>query len=220
MEGKIKNEIVVGALFLAAMAILGYYTIIMSREFFEPAAASRITAVFPNVEGLDVSNRVKINGVEAGKVEDIRLRGHLVVVRMKMFTDFTLYENYAIKIKSDSLLGKKFVGIYPGSPYDANGVALAEVEGREDLPGRYEDAMGALTELIEENRENIHASIRNIRDITAKINAGQGTVARLINEDRVYSQTDELVKELRETIEDAREQAPITSFIRAALTAF
>ena len=79
---------------------------------------------------------------------------------------------------------------------------------------------GALTALIEDNRENIHDSIRNIRDITAKINRGQGTVAKLINEDRIYSQTDELVKELRETIEDAREQAPITSFIRAALTAF
>ncbi|MBN2077965.1 MAG: MCE family protein [Spirochaetes bacterium] len=220
MEGKLKSEIVVGALFLVAMAILGYYTIIMSREFFEPAAAARMTAIFPNVEGLDVSNKVKINGVEAGKVENIRLKGHLVVVRMKMFTTFTLYENFSIKIKSDSLLGKKFVGIYPGSPYDGNGVAQAVVDAREGLPGKYEDAMGALTDLIEENRENIHASIRNIRDITAKINSGQGTVARLINEDRVYSQTDELVKELRETIEDAREQAPITSFIRAALTAF
>ncbi|TFH42079.1 MAG: MCE family protein [Chrysiogenales bacterium] len=220
MEAKFKNEVVVGAIFLVAMLILGYYTIIMSREFFEPATAYRMTVIFPNIEGLDIANKVKINGVEGGKVEAIQLRGHQVRVRIKMFTEFTLYENYTIKIKSDSLLGKKFVGIHPGTPYDRKGVAMAVVKGREDLPGTYEDAIGAMTELIDENRENIHASIRNIREITEKINTGQGTIAKLINDDRVYSQTDELIKELRETIEDAREQAPITSFIRAALTAF
>ena len=58
------------------------------------------------------------------------------------------------------------------------------------------------------------------REISDKINYGQGTIGKLINKDNIHAQTDQLVKELRETIEDAREQAPITSFIKAALTAF
>ena len=94
------------------------------------------------------------------------------------------------------------------------------VKEREGLPGKYEDVMGALSEILDENRENLYASVRNLRQITDKINAGQGTIGKLINEDRIHGQTEELVKELRETIEDAREQAPITSFLRAALTAF
>lgn len=220
MKGSLKNEIVVGILFLAAMMILGYYTIIMSRKFFEPRASYRMTVIFPTIEGLDAGNKVKINGVDAGSVEDIRLYGYQVRVKLRMFIHFTMHKNYSIKIKSDSLLGKKFVAIYPGSPYGRDGAAQAVVTDRDDLPGKYEDIMGSLSEVIEENRENIYASINNIRLITDKINRGSGTVARLINEDKIYSQTDELVKELRETIEDAREQAPITSFIRAALTAF
>jgi phospholipid/cholesterol/gamma-HCH transport system substrate-binding protein len=220
MEGKFRNEIVVGILFLVAMIILGYYTIIMSRKFLEPAAVYRITVIFPNVEGLEDANKVRINGVEAGSVEEIKLKGHQVLVKLKMFTEFTLYQNFSIKIKSDSLLGKKFIGISPGSPYDKKGVAQVVVTDRENLPGKYEDVLGSLTELIDENRDNIYASIRNLRDITDKINAGKGTIGKLINEDKLAQQTVDLVKELRETIEDAREQAPITSFLRAALTAF
>lgn len=220
MEGKFKNELLVGALFLAAMVILGYYTIIMSRKFLEPATAYRMTVIFPNIEGLEMTDKVKINGVEAGRVEEISLREHQVLVKLRMFTRFTLYENYSIKIKSDSLLGKKFIGIFPGTPYDGKGVGQAIITERENLPGKYEDAIGALGEVIDENRENIYASIRNIREITEKINVGRGTIGKLLNEDKINNQTQELVKELRETIEDAREQAPITSFIRAALTAF
>lgn len=220
MESKWKQQIIVGVIFLAAMIILGYYTIIMSRKFLEPPSAYRMTVVFPTVEGLESGNKVKINGVEAGRVEDIRLSGHRVMVTLRMFVDFTLYENFSIKIKSDSLLGKKFVSITPGTPFDSSGVAHAVVKEREGLPGKYEDVMGALSEILDENRENLYASVRNLRQITDKINAGQGTIGKLINEDRIHGQTEELVKELRETIEDAREQAPITSFLRAALTAF
>lgn len=220
MEGKYKNEIVVGIIFLVAMILLGYYTIIMSRKFLEPPAAYHMTVVFPNIEGLEVANKVKINGVAAGKVEEVGLKGHQVLVKLKMFTRFTLYGNNAIKIKSDSLLGKKFVGIYPGSPFDRAGNAQAVITERENLPGKYEDVLGAVSEIIDDNRDNIYASIRNMRDITEKLNTGKGTFGKLINEDKIHTQTESLVKELRETIEDAREQAPITSFIRAALTAF
>ena len=220
MEGKYKSEIVVGVIFLAAMIVLGYYTIIMSRKFLEPPTAYYMTVVFPTIEGLEAANKVKINGVDAGRVEEMGLKGHQVLVRLKMCTRFTMYDNFSIKIKSDSLLGKKFVAISPGSPYDRNGIAQAVITGRENLPGRYEDVMGAVSEIIDDNRENIYASIRNMREITEKLNAGKGTFGKLINEDKVHGQTESLVKELRETIEDAREQAPITSFIRAALTAF
>ncbi len=49
---------------------------------------------------------------------------------------------------------------------------------------------------------------------------GQGTLGKLVNENKVYNNADDLIKELKDTMEDAREQAPITSFIRAALLAF
>jgi len=71
-----------------------------------------------------------------------------------------------------------------------------------------------------ENRENIYYLIKNIRGITEKLNSGEGTIGKLLADEEMHTKTDELIKDVKETLEDAREQAPITSFIRAALTIF
>lgn len=213
-------ELAVGIIFLAAMAILGYYTIIMTSRFMEPEGTYYMTVTFPTTEGLEISSKVKVNGVEAGAVKEMRLVGYQVQVKLRLNYPFTLYKNYLIKIKNETLLGKKAVSIFTGTPLDRDGRSNEVVTARQNLPGTYEDVIATVSEIVEENRPNIFASIRNIKDITDKINAGQGTLGKLVNQDGIHAQSEELVKELRETIEDAREQAPITSFIRAALTAF
>ncbi len=220
MKSRWKMELAVGLVFIAAMAVLGYYTIYMAGRFIEPRGSYRMTVIFPTIEGLTVSSKVKVNGVEAGTVKDMKLIGHQVKVTLLMSGRFTLYSNHVIKIRNESLLGKKCVSIYTGTPLGLDGRPQGVLEQRESLTGSYEDVMASLSEITEENRANIYTTIKNVREITDKMNSGQGTVGKLINQDGIHAQAEELVKELRETIEDAREQAPITSFIRAALTAF
>jgi phospholipid/cholesterol/gamma-HCH transport system substrate-binding protein len=216
----VRNEIVVGIFFFIAMTILGYFTIIMSGEIFQRYEYYRITVIFPNIEGLGVNDKVKVNGVLSGVVEDIRLENNLVWVKLKMYNTFTLYENYKMKIMNETALGGKYVSIYPGTPFE-DGREFAIIETRENLVGEaIADPFGIISEFIEENREDVRVAIRNIRDITQKINEGKGTLGKLVNEDKVHENTDDLIKELREAIEDTREQAPVTSFIRAALMAF
>lgn len=53
-----------------------------------------------------------------------------------------------------------------------------------------------------------------------KINEGEGTIARLLNDDALYRETKSLLKELRESVEDLREQAPINSFLGVVFSAF
>lgn len=217
----IKNEIMVGILFFAAIGILGYFTIIMSDDFFETRDYYKMTVVFPNVEGLGKSDKVKTNGVESGIVEDVQLmENNEVLVTLKMHIDFLLYENYKIKIKNETALGGKYVSVYPGVDYEDNRVFALE-ESRINLRGEGSgDLFTEITDLIAENRANIYKSIKNIRDITSKINSGKGTIGKLVNENKVHDNTNDLIREVRDTIEDSREQAPITSFIRAALLAF
>ena len=81
--------------------------------------------------------------------------------------------------------------------------------------------------MISENRRNVRETIENIRSITGKINNGNGTLGLLVNDDELHANANTLVtdaqtvvNELRESLEDTREQAPVTSFVRAALTAF
>ncbi|MFH0974804.1 MAG: MlaD family protein [Spirochaetota bacterium] len=216
-----KNEVTVGILFFVALSILGYFTIIMSGDIFQTRDYYRMTVIFQNIEGLDTTSKVKVNGVVAGAVEEIKLLpDNTVFVKLKMFHEFLLYENYKIKVRTETMLGGRFVGIDPGIAFK-DGRTYAVVKERNNLKGeRLIDMFSELSDLIAENRPNLYKTISNIQEITAKINTGQGTLGKLVNENKVYNNADDLIKELRETMEDAREQAPITSFIRAALLAF
>lgn len=89
------------------------------------------------------------------------------------------------------------------------------------------DPVAGLAELISENREDVRRTIQNVAEITEKINNGRGTVGLLINDNQLHENANTLVtdarivvREMRESLEDTREQAPVTSFLRAALTAF
>ena len=220
MESKLKTEIAVGIFFFVSMAILGYYTVIMSHEILQPDNQYSITVQFRDAGGLTEKSKVFVNGVMSGTVESVTLRENRVEVVLTLFNDFTLYDNYKVRIKSDAVLGGKQVSIVPGEATDQLGNVHGAISRDSLLQGTLEDPFSSITNLIEENRANIYASISNIRQFTEKLNRGKGSMAKLLNDDSIATETETLIKELRETVEDAREQAPVTSFIRAALTAF
>lgn len=59
-----------------------------------------------------------------------------------------------------------------------------------------------------------------LADTLHRINQGDGTIAALLNDPALYRETKSLLKELRETVEDLREQAPINSFLGVVFAAF
>ncbi len=97
-----------------------------------------------------------------------------------------------------------------------------------DLQGQSSgDPLAGISELISENREDVRRAVNNVAEITRKINTGHGTIGKLVNDDELHRDATYLLKdaeivvrEMRESLEDTREQAPVNSFIRAALTAF
>jgi len=227
MANRIKKEVAVGFIFIFAIGILTYYTVLMRKNILDPDKTYTINVVFSNISGLEVTNKVKINGVYSGQVDNIKLVNNLVHVRLRLFNTFTLYENYKIAVRSEAALGGRHVNVYPGIPVDSKGNEYDKMSSMNNLTGVVEDPLSAITDIINENKDNIYASIENIKNITAKINTGQGTLGRLLNDKKIPDQansilkkTDVLLKDLNEAVEDAREQAPITSFIRAALMAF
>lgn len=214
------NEFVVGVFFIFAMSVLGYFTIIRG-DFFDTRKYYISSVIFDDVEGLVLGNKVLINGVESGTVISIELMADSrVMVSLKLYRYFTLYENYKVLLKNQSALGGRIITINPGSP-EVDGKLFEIVDNMKSLHGHsIGDPLAKIFEVIEENRENIKVAITNIREFSEKINNGEGTIAKLVNKDTLHQDTSKLIQELRDTIEDSREQAPVTSFIRAALTAF
>jgi phospholipid/cholesterol/gamma-HCH transport system substrate-binding protein len=222
--GMLKNELAVGILFFVGMIILGYFTIIMRDEFIETRQYTLVKIEFPEINGLQKSERVKMMGVSVGSVNNIFLRNRSVIVELKMYENISFYENYSIRIRQESLLSGKFVSIDPGTPQTGSHQNLqvnTSVPLRGDRPS---DLFALVEDVLSENRSDIRVSVSNLReisnnlkDVTGKISRGEGTIGKLINEDQTQG-VKELVKEVRDTVEDAREQAPITSFIRSILT--
>ncbi|EIE01599.1 mammalian cell entry protein Mce [Leptospira licerasiae] len=147
-----------------------------------------------------------------------------------------MYENYDIAIRNESLLSGRVISIDPGtseSTEESKGpprtfqVVDYKTSGA-SLKGRVlQDPLVSLSELIAENRGDIRKTFSNVADITTKINTGDGTLGRLINRDDLHTNVNTVLtdaqivlRELREGLEDTREQAPVTSFIRAALSSF
>ena len=105
---------------------------------------------------------------------------------------------------------------------------LGQKGGFVDLQGESSgDPLAGLSEMISENRTDIRRTLNNVAEITTKINQGKGTLGLLVNDDELHRNANTVltdaqivVRELREGLEDTREQAPVNSFLRAALTAF
>ncbi|HOP63050.1 MAG TPA: MlaD family protein [Spirochaetota bacterium] len=214
------NEFIVGVVFIFAMTVLGYFTIIRG-ELFSDKEYYELSVIFPDVESLSIGNKVLVNGVESGTVESIELLPDAkVLVRIKMFISFTLYENYKIMLKNQTAIGGRIIVINPGE-FETEGVMHDTVGSYKNLHGlTVGDPLTKISEIIDENRGDLREAIVNLREFSEKINKGDGTIAKLVNEDTIHRDTGKLIEELRDTIEDSREQAPVTSFIRAALTAF
>ncbi|GBF49253.1 ABC transporter substrate binding protein [Leptospira ryugenii] len=169
--------------------------------------------------------------------------GTKVELTLLLKAPINLFDNYQITIKNESLLSGRVVALDPGSKYNIDPktkqfdmgsplhdpILLQPKAGKMvPIQGKVtQDPLVSLSELIAENRADIRKSIQNVAEITGKINQGKGTLGKLINESDVHKSVNTtlgdaqvVLKEIREGLEDTREQAPVTSFIRSALSAF
>lgn len=87
------------------------------------------------------------------------------------------------------------------------------------VQGLLDSAKGTLDKL-EGTIKNAEKVTGELAEVSQKINKGQGSLAKLVNDDAIFRETKALLKEVRESVEDLREQAPINSFIGVVFSAF
>jgi phospholipid/cholesterol/gamma-HCH transport system substrate-binding protein len=243
------KAIAVGVMFVLSLLTVGYFTIITEGGPLKKKTYL-VKVYFDNAEGIKIGNKVTIHGVPYGYVAEIRLvgvdesgkpvpEGELgVTTRVELVLSLkkpvVLYENYVVTIKNESLLSGRIVALDPGSRMDIDVEGDKATERKVVLPDESilmgkttQDPLVLLSELVAENRADIRKAVRNVQEMTTKINSGKGTLGKLINESDVHQSINTIlsdgqivIKEVREGLEDTREQAPVTSFIRAALSAF
>ncbi len=217
-------QAIVGLIVLVAFGIVAYYTILQQVDTFSDYNY-KVRILFTNVEGLRKGSKVRILGVDVGRVKEIKVIENNVLVYASLASSVPLYDDYQIEIRNESAIGGKFISIYPGN--NKKKLVSSSIDGQLLKGLSYRDPFTSISQLIDENRANVHQTLQNVRNITDKVNSGKGTLGKLINDDAAHDEVNNLVGrsekllgEVREGIEDAREQAPVTSFLRTILTVF
>ncbi|MHC4389885.1 MAG: MlaD family protein [Planctomycetota bacterium] len=73
---------------------------------------------------------------------------------------------------------------------------------------------------VERATERLDRTMANVEITTGAIADGKGTIGRLIMDDRLVNEAERVIVELRESVEDIREQAPVSAFVQAVFAAF
>ena len=188
-----------------------------------------VSALFDSVQDLKVGDRVKMAGVEIGRVEKIELADEKVSVTLKLKPTAGVKTDSKAIIKFTGLMGQNYVNVSfrragfaqgRGRRGAANagaagferhhGQARQGGDGHRELDNSFtgdkiDNLVGPLTDFIKQNSAPITATIANVKNVTSQIAAGQGTVGKLIYEDALYNTALNTVSNLQDTAASAKD---------------
>lgn len=189
-----------------------------------------VSALFNSAQDLKVGDRVKLAGVQVGRVENISLvdNENKVRVNMKLNSDVTVKTDSKATIQFTGLMGQNFVSLTfgtPEAPKVTEGTVLQSIEqpnlsmlmtkldnaasGIQNLTKSFtgdkiDNLLGPLTDFIKQNSAPITATIANVKNVTSQIASGQGTVGKLVYDPALYDTALTTVSNLQETAASAK----------------
>ena len=160
------------ALFVLAIFIIG-----KQKNLFNPVF--KLTSTFYNVSGLQVGNNIRFSGINVGTVDKITIINDstvrvdmLVKKEVKQF----IKSDCEVAIGSEGLIGDRLLIITQGSADAGLAKEGAELSSAEPVET---DAIMASLQVTAGNAEIIS---QQLAEIMVKINNGNGTIGRLIQD--------------------------------------
>jgi phospholipid/cholesterol/gamma-HCH transport system substrate-binding protein len=177
------------ALFVLAIFIIG-----KQKNLFNPVF--KLTTTFYNVSGLQVGNNIRFSGINVGTVDNISIvNDSTVKVDMMVRQEVKQFikSDCVVAIGSEGLIGDRLLIITQGSADAAlarDGEELLSVEPVET------DAIMASVQVTAANAEII---TDQLAEIMLKINEGEGTLGRLIQDTTIARNIDQTIINLKKS---------------------
>jgi phospholipid/cholesterol/gamma-HCH transport system substrate-binding protein len=192
-----------------------------------------LTARFETIKELKIGDEVRMAGVQIGSVEETRLANHLAEAVLRINPQFKISRDATATIASAGLLGTNYIsfdlgkadefyapdGLVQTKPSaDLNSVMTEMGELGHKLESTF-GAIGSITQgengqpglfqrldkLVSDNSEKVTATISNLHEITTKINEGQGTIGRLVNDPKLHDDLLATVDQIKSAADQAKE---------------
>jgi len=193
MNNRSHNEVRVGALIILGLILVVMAFLAIGDKEGLLSKKYDLYAEFDDVGGLAVGSPVRLGGMKVGSVENIKFAEDIdrkvIVVKMSIESGnfVRIREDSEARLGSMGLLGDKTIDLSIGSP------------DREALgPGDYVKTATSFgfDQLISETEpaiEDIKSTAANAKEISWKINYGEGSLSKILNDPRLYTNLDSLL---------------------------
>lgn len=192
-----------------------------------------LVAGFESLRELKIGDEVRMAGVKIGAVERTRLANRRAEAVLRIDSGVEVASDATATIVMAGLIGTNYIGIdlgSAGSPALRDGAEIrtrvtpdinAIMTELGNLGQKLEGALGAfgnamngeggkdgvfqkLDRLVTENSVKINATMTNLQEVTGKLNRGEGTLGRLINDPKLHDELLASVGEIRAAATDAK----------------
>ena len=220
----LSNEQRIGVFFLVGLALLAVAVeLTIGLGLFQHRYV--LYADFRDVQGLDRGADVRLAGLRAGRVDDLRIEGDHVRVSMAMDGQFTVQRDAIAKLDFRALSGERFVALTLGTPNapaarpgdvlegetpagfaDAVDQLAHVAQSIDDLAGNLNAEAGrlltSLADVVEENRTALNGLTTHVASITEKLDRGTGTLGRLLNDPKLYDRVTDTMADVRHSVQE------------------
>jgi phospholipid/cholesterol/gamma-HCH transport system substrate-binding protein len=175
----------------STLLVIGIFMLGNKEALFKPTFI--VKAYFHNIEGLRSGAPVKLSGIDAGAVQNIKVVGDtvsLIEVSMRLLKeiDHFIRVDTQAEIQTEGLVGNKYVSLKIGDSkselVEDGGVILAkEPVSFADIIQETQGIMGYTKEMT-----------KDLSEIIYRINEGEGTVGKIFTDDALYYAATDLTK--------------------------
>jgi phospholipid/cholesterol/gamma-HCH transport system substrate-binding protein len=150
-----------------------------------------VKAMFKNIEGLRIGSSVRMSGIDVGSVSNIEIAKDTtgkVIVSMRINTDVRNFIHLDSKasIETEGLVGNKIVVVTVGSS------SSKIVEDGDFISSKSPISVAQIIEESQGTLNYIKEISKDFSEIISKINSGEGTIGKLVNDDQLYKSTTQL----------------------------
>lgn len=193
-----------GAFILGALLIFGAAIFTVGQKEFLFSRTYRLYAPFENVSGLVNGAEVRVGGVHVGTVDHIRMPGKnettvTVVMDLETSTRNVVKKDSVASILTEGLLGSKYVSISYGSKN------MEPIHDGDTIKGEppidFSDIIAKSSAILDSTK----STMQNLDSISKKVNSGQGTMGRLVNDKSIYENMNKTVAEAQAGVESFHE---------------
>jgi phospholipid/cholesterol/gamma-HCH transport system substrate-binding protein len=180
----------------------------------------RLNVSYPDVGGLRTGDPVQVAGLKLGRVDEIRLQPDGVRVKLLVDKRAVVHRDSVARLDYQALSGTRFIAISLGTPNapvlkdgdtiegqtppgltqmidEMQGVAHS-VQGLADSLNENQDrVLKTIDAMIDENRTTVQHALENLDSITAKLDHGNGTMAKLLNDASLYDRATAMMTDLQ-----------------------